>query len=476
MQQATESAWNQANPNTPGARALIVIAFTLIASALGGCSMFEGLFTADEASAPTLMRSEPDIRVRVRRGASTAKIDGSPAFVVRAVDSGKAQVLSAPITLVSTAGGLTISGSAGQKAEPGAGFDVEIIPWDRAGSPSGLDSAATIAAGGQDSARDSRRSGIVDTPKLKLDGVGYPGFLIVRPRSDQGSDRFDAVAAMPIEEYLPGVVVKEMFPKWPQEAFAVQAVASRSYALHERERARRLGRWYDVESTTADQVYGGSHSIATAYDAVRETRGQVVTYGGEIVRAYYSSTCGGRAASAHDVFPTDSASSFNLVPPLQTKGRDAFCESATYYRWDVVRSDDDVSRRLRAWGRANNKPIGEIKRVRAFKVDRVGDAGRPTRFVVTDDSNTNYQIASEDLRVALNAEAEGVAPLAKETRVYSGDMAIEVWADTVRIRGRGFGHGVGMCQWCAKGMVDRGKKWQQCIRVFYPNCKIRRAY
>jgi len=55
-------------------------------------------------------------------------------------------------------------------------------------------------------------------------------------------------------------------------------------------------------------------------------------------------------------------------------------------------------------------------------------------------------------------------------------MTIEVWADTVRIRGRGFGHGVGMCQWCAKGMVERGKKWQQCVRAFYPGCSIRRAY
>ncbi|MBL8761432.1 MAG: SpoIID/LytB domain-containing protein [Phycisphaerae bacterium] len=454
----------------------LAIVSGVLGGVLGGCSTLEGLFTAEEASAPTLMRSEPDIRVRVRKGSTTAKVDGSAKLVVRAANSGKVQLLSAPITLASSAGGLSITDAAGVRSDHGAGVDLEIIPWDRAGAPNGFDSAATIAAGGPDSARDARKSVIGALPKLRLDGVGYPGFLVVRPRSDEGADRFDVVAVMQMEEYLPGVVVKEMFPKWPQEAFAVQAVASRSYALHERERAHKLGRWFDVESTTADQVYGGAPSNAAAYEAVRQTRGQVVTYGGEIVRAYYSSTCGGRPASARDVFPTDSASSFNLAGPLQSTGREAFCESATYYRWDVVRSDDDVSRRLRAWGRTSGKSIADIRRVRAFSVKRTGDAGRPTRFVVTDDSNTSYEIAAEELRNALNTETEGAAPLTKQTRVYSGDMTIEVWADTVRIRGRGFGHGVGMCQWCAKGMVERGKKWQQCIRVFYPGCSIRRAY
>jgi stage II sporulation protein D len=477
MQWAMESAWGR---NTKTARRGLLAALAIFAGVLGGvlggCSTLEGLFTEEEASAPTLMRSEPDIRVRVRKGTTTAKIDGSAKFVVRGVNSGKVQLLSAPITLASTAGGLSVTDAAGTKAELGAGTDLEVIPWDGAGAPNSFDSAATIAAGGQDRARDAKQSVIGALPKLRLDGVGHPGFLVVRPRSDEGADRFDVVAVMQMEEYLPGVVVKEMFPKWPQEAFAVQAVASRSYALHERGRARKLGRWFDVEATTADQVYGGSHANAAAYDAVRQTRGQVVAYGGEIVRAYYSSTCGGRAASARDVFPTDSASSFNMVGPLQTKGRDAFCESATYYRWDVVRSDDDVSRRLRAWGRANGKPIADIRRVRAFSVKRSGDAGRPTRFVVTDDSSTSYEIAAEELRNALNTETEGATPLTKQTRVYSGDMTIEVWADTVRIRGRGFGHGVGMCQWCAKGMVERGKKWQQCVRAFYPGCSIRRAY
>lgn len=473
MRWAMESAGRR---NSKAMRRALIAVLAVVAGVLGGCSTLEGLFTEEEASAPTLMRSEPEIRVRIRKGATAARIDGSAKFVVRGVHGGSVRLLSAPITLSGSAGGLLITDVAGNKADQGAGMDLEIIPWDGAGSPNGFDSASKIAAGGQDRARDAGVSVIGAVPKLRLDGVGYPGFLVVRPRSDEGTDRFDVLAVMQMEEYLPGVVVKEMFPKWPREAFAVQAVASRSYALHERERARKLGRWYDVESTTADQVYGGSPANAAAYDAVRQTRGQVVAYGGEIVRAYYSSTCGGRPASARDVFPTDSASGYNLVAPLQTRGRDAFCESATYYRWDVVRSDDDVSRRLRAWGRANGKPVGDIRRVRSFAVKRTGDAGRPTRFVVTDDSNTSYELAAEELRNALNTEAEGAPPLTKQSRVYSGDMTIEVWADTVRIRGRGFGHGVGMCQWCAKGMVERGKKWQQCIRVFYPGCSIRRAY
>jgi stage II sporulation protein D len=59
-------------------------------------------------------------------------------------------------------------------------------------------------------------------------------------------------------------------------------------------------------------------------------------------------------------------------------------------------------------------------------------------------------------------------------RVNSGDLEIEVWADQVTIRCRGWGHGVGMCQWCAKGMADEQQDWRSMMKVFYPGAEAER--
>src|SRR5207248_1928652 len=100
-------------------------------------------------------------------------------------------------------------------------------------------------------------------------------------------------------------------------AYEAQAVAARSYALHERERASALGLAFDVESSDKDQVYGGASASGPVREAVASTRGVVLMDGEKLLRAYFSSTCGGRAASARDTWPIGPGYEFNLAAPLQ---------------------------------------------------------------------------------------------------------------------------------------------------------------
>ena len=78
--------------------------------------------------------------------------------------------------------------------------------------------------------------------------------------------------------------------------------------------------------------------------------------------------------------------------------------------------------------------------------------------------------------MACNHTLADLPPITKENRVNSGDLEVEIWANQVRFHGRGWGHGVGMCQWCAKGMAEAGMDWHTMIVSFYPGVEIQKAY
>ncbi|MCC6678195.1 MAG: SpoIID/LytB domain-containing protein [Phycisphaerales bacterium] len=462
------------------ARAGLVTCLLAALATLGpaGCSTFDspagggtGIITG-----PPLFRTEPDIRVRVKSGVQTAAVAGPGQFIIRPIGaSARPDIMDGPLTVTSSAGLLRITGPAANREFP-PGMDVEILPRAGASLPPSISAAGeSRPAAGSGSASTAKTPAKDAAPSaIRLDGASYPGALVLR--ADSGPGTFDAVATMSIEEYLPGVLVKELWANFPKASFEAQAVASRSYALHERERARREGRRFDVESSTADQVFGGATSNAVANRAVVDTRGIVLVDRGQLLRAYFSSTCGGRPASAADTWPSSGANAFNLAAPLRAQRRDYACNGSKWYRWTTVRSDDDVSQRIRAWGRANGSPVGGIGRLRAVKVTDRNEADRPSRYLLTDDRGREFKLAAEDLRRACNQEVPELPALTQEQIVRSGDLEADFWADKVNIRGRGWGHGVGLCQWCAKGFADRKLHYQEILARFYPGAQLRRAF
>jgi stage II sporulation protein D len=284
------------------------------------------------------------------------------------------------------------------------------------------------------------------------------------------------IEVVSIESYLNGVIVSEMPKQWPLGAFQVQAVCARTYALHERQRALKAGRAWDLEAGEIDQAYNGGIEVPTAMKAVSDTRGVVLTTEGHLLRAYYSSTCGGRTAGAASIWPTGPGFEFNLDKPIQSNSRESACQASPVYRWSVTRDRNDLSRQIREWGKSNGQPVAKMGLIDELKVTQTNPVGRPTKYTITDDTGATFPIAAELLRVACNYGVAGVKPVTKESRVRSGDMEMEVTPSGVVIRGRGFGHGVGMCQYCAKAMAERGDAWQDMLARFYPGAKLERAY
>ncbi|MBY0461508.1 MAG: hypothetical protein K2V38_29675, partial [Gemmataceae bacterium] len=124
----------------------------------------------------------------------------------------------------------------------------------------------------------------------------------------------------------------------------------------------------------------------------------------------------------------------------------------------------------------NDNPVSRITRVREVSVLERNDAQRPNAYQLIDSEGTKYRLSAEELRFALNQPVPGLAPITPENRVNSGDFEVDIWASSVRVRGRGFGHGVGMCQYCAKGMADNGMDWGTMVRKFYPGAEVQKAY
>lgn len=310
--------------------------------------------------------------------------------------------------------------------------------------------------------------------------VRWPGDLRIvavtgqRASAAQAPESIDLVMDIPMEEYLPGVIAKELYPSWDLEAYKAQAVAARSYALVEQDRWEGR-RHYDMVAGQQSQAWVGATTNRNALDGVRQTRGEVLTHDGLVVPAYYSSACGGRPACAlgtvtenpfHDIDPVSAG---RLGPRNWT-----CCTKSSVASWKTSIPLQAVRDRLQAWGAANGRPdLARIGVPKEISVSSKNQAGRAVVLSIRPDKGDVVEIDSEDFRWAMNA------PRDKSTTLKSGDCTVKITKSnggTAVFTGRGFGHGVGMCQHGAQAMAHSGSTYREILKDYYPGSKIVKAW
>lgn len=171
---------------------------------------------------------------------------------------------------------------------------------------------------------------------VEVDGIGrYRGALEVVPTdSDAGS--LNAINALPVDQYVKGVVPNEAPASWPQAALRAQAVASRSYALS----VQVHGNGFDLYDDTSSQVYRGLESeTAATNEAAEATAGQVVTYGGRIAETYFSACSGGHTESIQDVF-------FGAAVPYLVGVPDPYDGTCPLHTWTLDFSASEIDAKL----------------------------------------------------------------------------------------------------------------------------------
>jgi len=277
--------------------------------------------------------------------------------------------------------------------------------------------------------------------EVTVNGLTVAGRVTIKRQNG----KLIAINELPLEDYVKGVVPSEMSPSWSFEALKAQAIAARTYGLY---KVRQSGKKdFDVVASTKDQVYKGrTGADGPAGRAVDETRDQILVFGNEPIFAAYSSTAAGPTEDAMNVWSMD-------LPYL--KGVECpFDMNAPNYQWRTDVWLPLLEQRLREEGFS----VGVIAGLSPAYYTK---AGRVSQVRILH-SDGVLDVKGEDLRRVL-----GYAALA------STQFDFEVVGFQIQFTGRGAGHGVGLCQWGAKELAEKGYSAEAIVRYYYPGTEIR---
>jgi stage II sporulation protein D len=277
---------------------------------------------------------------------------------------------------------------------------------------------------------------------IYVDGKRFRGEIDVITKD---GSKLMVINHIPVEDYLYGVLHHEVSDRWPIAALKAQAIAARTFAIYQA-RQNKL-QPYDLRSDIYSQVYGGSGSEKWATTkAVNLTRSKVLTYKGELFPTYYHATCAGSTE--------DAASLWNInIPPLKG-ARCSFCFSSPHYKWAKEIPLSDIEDKLKKSG----YNIGKISSVAVLSRNR---SGRVDKLEIKDASGVSIVLKAKEFRQLLGPN---------EIRSTRFEAAVK--QDRLAVTGRGWGHGVGMCQWGAYGLSKRGRTAEEIIKFYYPGAKI----
>lgn len=314
------------------------------------------------------------------------------------------------------------------------------------------------------------------TQRVTLESTPYPGHLeLVAERNDAGqfTGRFDAVNHVGMESYLPGVLSQELYAGWDEAAYRAQAVAARSYAIWEMRLPVRRNSHFDLEAGQASQAYLGDKASDKARRAVADTAGQVLTFEYRVLPAFYSSCSGGTGQDAVAAWP----GKVDDLAPLRGRAHGGWGQQSTKFRWGpITRDRSALSRRIAAWGRAEKQPVARLGLLTKVEVTATNRVGRPTKVRLSDDAGQTFELYCEQLRMASNFRAAGLPTIDMSNLVYSSHAEYTITGSRVSITGRGFGHGVGMCQFGAQHMATEGYDYRRILGFYYPGAEIRKLY
>lgn len=296
------------------------------------------------------------------------------------------------------------------------------------------------------------RDTVVITSGSRLIRVGsrsYRGVLVVFFLSDSG--RTVVVNRLPLDEYLYSVVPCEIGPVNSEtyEAVKAQAVAARSFTLSRLGRREGLG--YDLyDSYLRDQEYRGAGAeLVLANRAVDETHGEVLLYQNEVAEALYHGNCGGVTADGANPWL------ISVRDSPGTGGR-PFCSWSGNFSWQMAIGLDSIERTLvRMTGRS-----GRI-RIKDVRLKRDKESCRVEKLYFKTDRG-ELIVNGADFRFVL-----GLKSTFFELRIIRGKAVFA---------GKGWGHGVGMCQDGAVGMSRFGYNYRQILKHYYPRLKLVRLY
>ncbi len=320
---------------------------------------------------------------------------------------------------------------------------------------------------------------------LRVDGEETPGsvrfapvrrgsFAVHRP-GDGGKERrfrgiidllphpggLRLVNELGIEEYIAGVVGREMEARrFTTEALKAQAIAARTFTLYHLRVGGPMRLSESFPATSRFQAYGGmSYEKPDVLRAVRETAGRVLTYDGKLFQSYYHSSCGGWTASGRVFNERD-------LPPLQGRQCD-YCEGAPGSEWSCEVPLWKVERALGSWGAQKGLTLNGIVDLEPVAEK---DSTRPLYIRVRHGGGA-FEVRADRFRSLVQEAHGGLGSAVFDVAIRTRDDNRTV----AQFTGRGFGHGVGLCQNGANTLAEE-LDHKGILSFYFPRSSLMRLY
>ena len=251
-----------------------------------------------------------------------------------------------------------------------------------------------------------------------------------------------------IEDYVKGILCKEIAPWWPMDALKAQSIIARTYALYQQQFPKDKD--FDVTDDIYSQVYGGKSSERWRTNrAVGLTKGRILIFQGKVFPAFYHATCGGATEDASQLWKIDLA-------PL--KGIPCgFCKASPHFSWEKEIPVALLRQKLLEKGYSCPEDIQDIE------IMTRNSSGRVMR-VLFKGKDSYAEISGKDFRQVLGPNI-----------IRSATFTITIINNTAFIKGLGWGHGVGLCQWGMYAMAKEGYTYTQILSHYFPGSQIGKA-
>ncbi len=293
-----------------------------------------------------------------------------------------------------------------------------------------------------------------------------------------GNGKIVVIAYVPLEDYLLSVVKSEIGENAPLEAKKAQAVAARTNAIRKLINGSGFSD-YDITSDVYSQVYQGGVTFPPSIkSAVYQTRGEILVYNGKPIEALFHAMCGGHTENSENVWSSYlpylrgvfdrgkghkrfSLQSDGAVKRWINGNPDINCRKygKKYWRWSFSYTPYELGKIVKS------KTGRDLGRVLYVKVLQRGVSGRARKIKIIGQRGSIVIKKDLNIRRALSYSS-----------LPSSLFYIEKRGGKFIIKGRGFGHGVGMCQVGAMGMADMGYNYKEILKHYYSHVKLEKIY
>jgi stage II sporulation protein D len=296
---------------------------------------------------------------------------------------------------------------------------------------------------------------------IKVNGKQYRGKIQI----SSSSNSVDIINVLNLEDYVKGVLAREM-PLGKNEenleALKALAICVRTYAS-QKVRDGKIN--FDLYADTRDQVYGGVDAESPLSNkAAEETKNFTLKYGSSQATIFYHSTCGGYTESSQNVFTKEA------VPYLTSikDGSEPYCRISPRFEWTETYSKELIISRLKNYSLLDNSNyrLDDISILSRFNSGRVNEV--EIRVVGNNGTKKSILIKGNEIRSILRT-SDGKMIL------WSTMFDLSIRSGSIVLNGKGFGHGVGLCQWGAIELSRRGWTYKEILNHYYPGTLVGRV-